>query len=385
MTTQDKPAVGPLSAGEWAKHNGSCVQLRGQSVDVRKADGSEWLDWIADQWGLDWIWHRGEERAPSDIVEFRLSRLAPTAPVETLGETAAFWGNVVTGAGGAETLHPATADLVDRFAAELKSKLAKAEAKYGYLDDWSKPDWKDDLIESLAEHVQKGDPRDVAAYCAFAWHHGWSTSEVPDCFHRAPRHTDVVQALEPFAKAARMAGINSHNKPNLEQEAKRAVSWLDFSRAAKAIEILAAQPDTGKSERDHRFVPGVMRCAKCNFVVVRRVFSAIDGTVGDGDNKTEPCPNGCGPLWPMTWEQNSRDMEERCEAAVLEAANLRAQLALRPQPSGETREAAARLVDPEAWALFDRGLFPDLMPSRKTADAILALLTPADQAKGGGK
>ena len=46
--------------------------------------------------------------------------------------------------------------------------------------------------------------------------------------------------------------------------------------------------------------------------------------------------------------------------------------ALRPQPSEETREAVARIVDPEAWALFDRGLFPDLMPSRKTADAILA-------------
>jgi hypothetical protein len=84
-TTQDKPAVGPLSAGDWTKHNGSCVQLRGQRVDVRKADGSEWLDWIADQWGLDWIWHRGEERAPSDIVEFRLSSLAPTAPVEASG------------------------------------------------------------------------------------------------------------------------------------------------------------------------------------------------------------------------------------------------------------------------------------------------------------
>lgn len=86
--------------------------------------------------------------------------LAPTAPVEASGSD----------------LHPATADLVDRFAVELKSKLAKAEAKYGYRDDWSKPDWQDELTESLAEHIQKGDPRDVAAYCAFAWHHNWSTS-----------------------------------------------------------------------------------------------------------------------------------------------------------------------------------------------------------------
>lgn len=96
----------------------------------------------------------------ADVVFTGKQSLAPTAPVEALGGT----------------LHPATANLVDRFAAELKSKLAKAEAKYGYRNDWLKPDWKDELIESLAEHVQKGDPRDVAAYCAFAWHHDWSVS-----------------------------------------------------------------------------------------------------------------------------------------------------------------------------------------------------------------
>lgn len=85
---------------------------------------------------------------------------APTAPVEASGSE----------------LHPATADLVDRFAAELKSKLAKAESKYGYRDEWLKPDWQDELTKSLAEHIQKGDPRDVAAYCAFAWHHEWSVT-----------------------------------------------------------------------------------------------------------------------------------------------------------------------------------------------------------------
>ncbi len=28
----------------------------------------------------------------------------------------------------------------------------------------------------LVEHVKKGDPRDVAAYCAFLWHHGEKTA-----------------------------------------------------------------------------------------------------------------------------------------------------------------------------------------------------------------
>jgi hypothetical protein len=169
-------------------------------------------------------------------------------------------------------------------------------------------------------------------------------------------------------------------------------NWGDAtSLGAFLSERLAptAPVEASGSERDHRFVPGVMRCAKCNFVVVRRVFSAIDGTVGDGDNKTEPCPNGCGPLWPMTWEQNSRDMEERCEAAVLEAANLRAQLALRPQPSGETRDAEEVLAmlddyaDRHIGATRGEDMSLEEMLISKAREQMAALITPADQAKGG--
>ena len=65
-------------------------------------------------------------------------------------------------------------DLVDRFAAALKEKLHAAEAKHGHGDAWMHDDWRDDLVYALCEHIEKGDPRDVAAYCAFAWHHGWS-------------------------------------------------------------------------------------------------------------------------------------------------------------------------------------------------------------------
>lgn len=65
-------------------------------------------------------------------------------------------------------------DLVDRFASALKEKLHAAEAKYGHDDAWKRDDWREDLCRQLGVHVQKGDPRDVAAYCAFAWHHGWS-------------------------------------------------------------------------------------------------------------------------------------------------------------------------------------------------------------------
>lgn len=74
-------------------------------------------------------------------------------------------------------LHPRTNDLVDRFAAALKDKLAQAEQKYGYSDGWADPGWMDECRGQLLSHIEKGDPRDVAAYCAFLWHHGERTSK----------------------------------------------------------------------------------------------------------------------------------------------------------------------------------------------------------------
>lgn len=73
-------------------------------------------------------------------------------------------------------LHPSTAHLASKFSEALAEKLAAAEAKYGYSDDWNRSGWMDECRQHLREHLAKGDPRDVAAYCAFLWHHGESTA-----------------------------------------------------------------------------------------------------------------------------------------------------------------------------------------------------------------
>lgn len=65
-------------------------------------------------------------------------------------------------------------DLVSRFSAALLEKLRAAEMKYGFRNAWMRDGWRDECVADLVRHVDKGDPRDVAAYCAFAWHHGWS-------------------------------------------------------------------------------------------------------------------------------------------------------------------------------------------------------------------
>lgn len=81
-----------------------------------------------------------------------------------------------------------TPALVGRFAHALAAKLSAAEKKYGYTDGWMRNDWMDECRRKLAEHVGKGDPLDVAAYCAFLWHHGEST---------APAGLPPVQQAQP--------------------------------------------------------------------------------------------------------------------------------------------------------------------------------------------
>lgn len=107
-------------------------------------------------------WHCGSGYTADQVRAYgELCRAAPA-------------GGDVTG------LHPATADLVARFAAALAEKLVAAERKYGYSDGWASPDWMDECRAKLMEHIAKGDPRDVAAYCAFLWHHGESTAPAKD-------------------------------------------------------------------------------------------------------------------------------------------------------------------------------------------------------------
>jgi NTP pyrophosphatase (non-canonical NTP hydrolase) len=64
-------------------------------------------------------------------------------------------------------------DLVARFSKALlaKLKLARANGRSG----WEFDDWEEHCQAGLLRHLAKGDPRDVAAYCAFMWHHGWAT------------------------------------------------------------------------------------------------------------------------------------------------------------------------------------------------------------------
>ena len=96
-----------------------------------------------------------------------------------------------------------------------------------------------------------------------------------------------------------------------------------------------AAPDERKD-----LVPGVMRCAKCEFQLVRQVLAVNLGEVFAGDSKTEPCPNHCGPLWPVTWKQYAQQamdaaesMADRAFAAEKEVKQLRGELSALDAPN----------------------------------------------------
>ena len=101
---------------------------------------------------------------------------------------------------------PALRDLVARFSAALLDKLISAEKKYGHNDAWIASDWEGACSDRLRDHIAKGDPRDVAAYCAFMWHHGWSTRRAS-----APAHV---------ASAGKMVPV---------------LYWLDAGKFARAM------------------------------------------------------------------------------------------------------------------------------------------------------
>jgi hypothetical protein len=68
-----------------------------------------------------------------------------------------------------------TRALVREFAEALAQKLSEAELKNGWEDEWTGAD-PAALRESLRDHIKKGDPRDVGAFCAFLWALGASTN-----------------------------------------------------------------------------------------------------------------------------------------------------------------------------------------------------------------
>lgn len=126
--------------------------------------------------------------------------------------------------GEGPTLHPATEDLIRRFSDALREKLSAAEKKYGYSDGWASPDWMDQCRRHLDQHVAKGDPRDVAAYCAFLWHHGESTTPQPPSAASVSERARTA-SLKEIVPAEKRNYLDDNGNPRSIEDEAYAHGW----------------------------------------------------------------------------------------------------------------------------------------------------------------
>lgn len=139
---------------------------------------------------------------------------------------------------------------------------------------------------------------------------------------------DIDQTALEIARAFIPVDVVGQQRANLQVAIIEAIK-----KHANPKTLADVQPGGMVRLGDQRsdLVPGIVRCAKCQFQLVRSNLNMHDGTVTAGDSKTEPCPNGCGPLWPVTWETWAREGWAEAERLHLENAALSAQ----PSPGGQ--------------------------------------------------
>lgn len=116
---------------------------------------------------------------------------------------------------------------------------------------------------------------------------------------------------------------------------------------ARVKELKARLAEAGGAEnQDHRrsvLMPGEWTCPVCKFDLHKRVLRASDGAVGiDTREVLEECPNGCGPLVGVTWEQGCRQMGKVAEEQAEQRQQAEAKLAA---TENELAETQARLPE----------------------------------------
>lgn len=123
------------------------------------------------------------------VRSFAVEDANPLSPIIDANELADFITSLVStyqDESNISNLSPDTNELIDNFAHQMKVKLLKAQEKYGFNDDWKNSYWENKCRVDLYNHLNKGDPIDVANYCAFMLFHKWSTSFADSAYALMP-------------------------------------------------------------------------------------------------------------------------------------------------------------------------------------------------------
>lgn len=102
-------------------------------------------------------------------------------------------------------------------------------------------------------------------------------------------------------------------------------------------------------------VPGLMKCTRCVFTLTRRNLNVNVGTVTAGNSEPEPCPNGCGPLVPVTWREHATNGWKTAEEQFEALAKVCEAVGLKPHQQAELLAKVVALTAKPAAVYVDRG------------------------------
>lgn len=138
--------------------------------------------------------------------------------------------------------HWAFAQAFQMFIEAVYEKALQARDKHGFPElGWATPDWEVSCRSSLAEHVQKGDPKDVAVLAMFCWFHGWSTAlPTPDIEQELIRLLDALpmESIDSAQSVDRHTpdGIEAALRNLLQTNARLVEETHRWSAAVKKLE-----------------------------------------------------------------------------------------------------------------------------------------------------
>ncbi|HVR53101.1 MAG TPA: dATP/dGTP pyrophosphohydrolase domain-containing protein [Pseudorhodoferax sp.] len=280
-------------------------------------------------------------------------------------------------------------DAVDHFAVAMKEKLAQARAK-------GRSGWHGcnpaDLSRMLREHVEKGDPRDVANFCMFLWSLGHPITAVPKFDFAAYLQRQREFSERTFGPGRRTKGVCDHIRKELlevESSPEDLIEWIDVvilaldgawrsdASPAQIIDAIVAK----QTKNEGRTWPD-WRTMDPN--------KAIEHT-RLGEAAPQPAAQASGQAGPILPEEVPADMVQSLRSAVegecdgLDMTERRARMVLafllteypdwerfKQAPAASAEPAANSLRFEEALAELVDKIVPGLDSGDSLADAKIA-------------
>lgn len=171
---------------------------------------------------------------------------------------------------------------------------------------------------------------------------------------------ELLQALvdkwRRLSKADAIAGVNQALVDDREYfgRVNAAIATRQcMEELEQALILLSSQPSAPIPDEDHLdiYVPGALRCPKCEFELMSQTLFMRSGDVGMtreqalGKNEGEPCPNDGTPMIKVRWADRARDNYEaygRLMNEIITASGLPVETANLPAALDRVRQLASQ-------------------------------------------